>query len=135
MQLRVLSGFFGFGMGLANAPLVIAVQASVGFSQRGVATASTMFFRNIGGTIGVGAMGVTLARALLAGTAHEGGASLVARILGAERRNVDPELLASVSGDLAVGLTRVMALIAALTVGCAILAWLFPNVAATDAKA
>ena len=132
MQLRVLAGVFGIGMGLANAPLVIAVQTSVGFSQRGVATASTMFFRNIGGTIGVGAMGVALAHALLAGSAHEGGAALVARILGPERRNVDSALLLSISGDLTVGLTHVMWIIAVMAVVGAAVAWLFPHVEATD---
>jgi EmrB/QacA subfamily drug resistance transporter len=134
MQLRVLSALFGIGMGFANTPLVIAVQTSVGFSQRGVATASTMFFRNIGGTIGVGVMGVALAHALLAGAAHEGGASLVARILGPERRSVDPTLLASISGDLTVGITHVMLIIAVMAVGSAAVAWLFPNVATTDTK-
>ena len=134
MQLRVLSGLFGIGMGLANAPLVIAVQTSVGFSQRGVATASTMFFRNIGGTIGVGAMGVALAHALLAGSAREGGAALVARILGPDRRNVDGATLLSISGDLTVGLTHVMWIIAAMAVVCASVAWLFPHVSATDPK-
>jgi EmrB/QacA subfamily drug resistance transporter len=67
---RIGSALLGLGMGFANTPLVIAVQTSVSFSQRGVATASTMFFRNIGGTVAVGVMGVILARALLAGAAR-----------------------------------------------------------------
>ncbi|HSO33113.1 MAG TPA: MDR family MFS transporter [Labilithrix sp.] len=134
MQLRVLAAFFGIGMGIANTPLVIAVQTSVGFSQRGVATASTMFFRNIGGTLGVGVMGVALAHALLAGSAREGGASLVARILGPERRSVDGAVLASIAGDLTVGLTHVMWIIAAMASVCAAVAWLFPTVATSDAK-
>ncbi|MEA2749632.1 MAG: hypothetical protein QOI41_3775 [Myxococcales bacterium] len=127
--LRVASAFFGLGMGFANTPLVIAVQTSVGFSQRGVATASTMFFRNIGGTVAVGVMGVVLARALLAGPAREtGGADLVARILGPDRRNVEPAVLASISGDLSHGLARVMAIVSALAIGAALVAWLFPHV-------
>jgi EmrB/QacA subfamily drug resistance transporter len=127
--LRVAAAFFGIGMGLANTPLVIAVQSSVTFSQRGVATASTMFFRNIGGTVAVGAMGVVLARALLAGAAHEsGGADLVARILGPERRNVEPSLLAAISGDLARGLGAVMWIVCGLAGAAAVVAWLFPDV-------
>jgi EmrB/QacA subfamily drug resistance transporter len=135
MQLRIAAAMFGIGMGIANTPLVIAVQTSVGFSQRGVATASTMFFRNIGGTVAVGVMGVVLARALLAGAAREeGGASLVARILGPERRSVDGTLLASISSDLSLGLTRVMWIIAAMAIGSAVVAWFFPDVPTTEAK-
>ncbi len=134
MTVRLAAAMFGIGMGLANTPVVIAVQTSVGFSQRGVATASTMFFRNIGGTVAVGVMGVVLARALLAGAARQaGGADLVARILGPERRNVDAGVLASISGDLALGLTQVMWLVSALAIGAAIAAWFFPDVSTTDA--
>ena len=127
--LRIGAAMLGIGMGMANTPVVIAVQTSVGFSQRGVATASTMFFRNIGGTVAVGVMGVVLARALLAGVASEiGGAALVARILGPDRRNVESSVLASISGDLSLGLSRVMWIVTALGFGAAIVAWLFPAV-------
>jgi len=135
-KLRIITALFGIGMGLANTPLVIAVQSSVTFSQRGVATASTMFFRNIGGTVAVGVMGVVLARALLAGAAREaGGAELVARILGPDRRNVEPSVLASISGDLALGVGAVMWIVAGLALGAAAVAWLFPKVASTSAAA
>src|SRR5262249_30253740 len=50
-ELRMASAAFGIGMGFANTAQVIAVQTSVSFKERGVATASTMFFRSIGGTI------------------------------------------------------------------------------------
>ncbi|MCA9607664.1 MAG: MFS transporter, partial [Myxococcales bacterium] len=75
---------FGTGMGLANTALLIGVQASVGWEQRGVATALTQFARTMGGALGVGALGALLAarlgaslppetvRALL--EAHEGSA-------------------------------------------------------------
>jgi predicted MFS family arabinose efflux permease len=129
-QLGVASTAFGIGMGIANTSLVIAVQSSVGFSQRGVATASTMFFRNIGGTLGVGVMGVVLAKRLLASeaAARAGGASFVARILGPERRTVEPETLASIAGDLAAALGAVAWLIAGLAVCAGVVAWFFPNV-------
>jgi EmrB/QacA subfamily drug resistance transporter len=131
--LRLGSAVFGLGMGFANTPLVIAVQTSVGFSQRGVATASTMFFRNIGGTVAVGVMGVVLARALLAGAASEaGGPDLVARILGPDRRNVAASLLTAISADLMSGLSRVMWIVTGLAVASALVAWLFPHVATKD---
>jgi EmrB/QacA subfamily drug resistance transporter len=132
--LRIGAAFFGLGMGFSNTPVVIAVQTSVGFAQRGVATASTMFFRNIGGTVAVGVMGVILARALLAGAAHDaGGAELVAKILGPDRRNVAPSVLASISGDLSLGISHVMMLVTGLSVAAALVAWLFPHVATKEA--
>ncbi len=134
-QLRLLSAAFGIGMGFANTALIIAVQTSVGFSQRGVATASTMFFRNIGGTVAVGVMGVVLARTLLASEAARaaGGAELVARILGPDRKSIDPGVLRALSGDLASGVAHVMWIVAGLGVAAAIAAALFPAVAASDA--
>ena len=39
---------YGAGLGIANPPLLIAVQTSVPWNRRGVATASTLFFRTIG---------------------------------------------------------------------------------------
>lgn len=55
---------FGTGMGLMNTSLVIAVQTSVPWERRGVATASTMFFRVMGGTLAVGLLGGWLAHRL-----------------------------------------------------------------------
>src|SRR5690349_17207279 len=51
---QAASALFGVGLGLANTALLIAVQTSVEWRQRGVATASTMFARTIGGTLAVG---------------------------------------------------------------------------------
>lgn len=134
-ELRLLAACFGIGMGLSNTALVIAVQTSVSFSRRGVATASTMFFRNIGGTVAVGVMGVVLARALLASDAARaaGGATLVARILGPDRKNVDVGVLQAIAGDLASALTSVMWIVAGLAVLAAISAALFPPMEAKDA--
>lgn len=134
-ELRLGSVAFGVGMGFANTALIIAVQTSVGFSQRGVATASTMFFRNIGGTVAVGVMGVALARALLARDAARaaGGAELVARILGPDRKTVDPAVLRASSGDLALGLAQVLWIVAGLCIVAALAAAFFPAVSAADA--
>lgn len=55
---------FGLGMGLASTAIIIGVQASVGWGQRGVVTASTMFARTMGGALGVGGLGALLAARL-----------------------------------------------------------------------
>jgi EmrB/QacA subfamily drug resistance transporter len=126
MELRVASAAFGVGMGLSNTALVIAVQTSVGFAQRGVATASTMFFRNIGGTVGIGVMGVVLARALLGSGAAS--AELVSRILGPDRRTVAPAVLQAIAGDLSRGLLMVAWIIAGLAVAAAVTSLAFPHI-------
>ncbi len=55
---------FGLGMGLANTAIIIGVQASVEWNQRGVATAATMFARTMGGALGVGGLGALLSQRL-----------------------------------------------------------------------
>lgn len=47
----------GLGMGLVAAPTLIAAQASVDWSERGVVTGSNMFARSIGSAIGVAVFG------------------------------------------------------------------------------
>ena len=123
----MLTAGFGIGMGLSNTAIVIAVQSSVGFSQRGVATSSTLFFRNVGGTIGVGVMGVMLARSLVSNAV---GSDLVAQILGPDRRKIDSAVLQSISGTLAGGIGMVTLVLAGLAAAAAVVGALFPKVEA-----
>jgi EmrB/QacA subfamily drug resistance transporter len=50
----------GTGLGLMSTAFIISVQNAVPWSVRGVATATTQFFRTIGGTVGVALMGTIL---------------------------------------------------------------------------
>jgi MFS family permease len=50
----------GIGMGLSSTAMLISVQNSVGWSQRGIATSLVQFSRTIGGAIGVAALGTLL---------------------------------------------------------------------------
>jgi len=50
----------GTGLGFMSTSFIIAVQNAVPWNLRGVATASTQFFRTIGGTVGVAVMGTIL---------------------------------------------------------------------------
>ena len=50
----------GTGLGLMSTAFVISVQNAVPWNIRGVATASTQFFRTMGGTVGVALMGTIL---------------------------------------------------------------------------
>jgi EmrB/QacA subfamily drug resistance transporter len=58
----------GLGMGAFSAPLLIVIQSSVEWAQRGAATALNQFSRTIGGAVGVALMGVVLQRYV--GAAH-----------------------------------------------------------------
>jgi EmrB/QacA subfamily drug resistance transporter len=71
--LHLACGAVGIGMGLVSITLVLAVQALIRREDRGIATSAVLFFRSIGGTVGVAVMGAVLtARVGLetAGLAH-----------------------------------------------------------------
>lgn len=47
----------GVGMGLTSTAFIVSIQSTVGWEQRGIATASNMFMRNLGNTIGAALLG------------------------------------------------------------------------------
>ena len=51
-EIFVYSIVFGLGLGLTMQPLVLAVQNAVAVQDMGVATSSSLFFRQMGGTLG-----------------------------------------------------------------------------------
>jgi MFS family permease len=61
----------GLGMGFLNSSTIMLVQNSVGWSERGAATASTIFARNLGSTLGATGLGLVLTL----GLAQAGGAA------------------------------------------------------------
>jgi EmrB/QacA subfamily drug resistance transporter len=124
-SLRVAIFFFGVGMGFANTALIIAVQQSVEFGERGVATASSMFFRNVGGAVAVGALGVVLAHAV----GPEVPPEVLRRLLGPERgAGLDPTLVTATSDALARGMTPIFIAAAAIGTLVALAGWAFPKV-------
>lgn len=50
----------GVGMGFCNTAFIVSVQASVGWSERGMATSSTMFMRIVGQSVGAAVFGAIL---------------------------------------------------------------------------
>jgi EmrB/QacA subfamily drug resistance transporter len=116
---------FGAGMGLANTAMIVVVQERAGFARRGVATASTMFFRTIGGAVAVGALGALLARRV-AGDVPE---SLLRQMLGPEHgAGVDPAVLQAAGAHLARAMVAVFGVIAALGALAALTGPFFPAV-------
>lgn len=122
----VLTFLCGAGLGLANTPLLIAVQTSVAWNRRGVATASTMFFRTIGGTLAVGVLGGVLAHAL---TAAGASGEVADKLLGPERTLLPPAVLASLSGTLQGALGVVFWSIAVIALAAFAISLLFPRLA------
>jgi EmrB/QacA subfamily drug resistance transporter len=125
--LRAETAGLGVGMGLANTALLIAVQASVAWRERGIATASTMFFRTIGGALAVGALGAVLAAALPSTLAPD----VVHHLLGpdahAPGHALSPETLARVASGIQGGLARVFQAVAVMGVAAMSASLLFPR--------
>jgi len=126
---QAASALFGVGLGIANTALLIAVQTSVEWRQRGVATASTMFARTIGGTLAVGVLGGILASALSGDPSIPPDAA--DRLLGPEHgAGLDRSVLRALSLSLQSGLATVFWLIAGIAVAAAAISLLFPDLPA-----
>jgi EmrB/QacA subfamily drug resistance transporter len=122
--LRLAMFVSGVGLGTANTALLIAVQHAVTWEQRGVATASAMFLRTIGGTVAVGALGAVLAHTLGADVPSE----LVNRLLGPERgRGIDPAALQPIASAIDHALGFVFAANAGIGVAAALSGLFFPK--------
>ena len=127
---QAATALFGVGLGFANTSLLIAVQTSVEWRQRGIATASTMFARTIGGTLAVGALGGILAATLL------GDASVPAQaadqLLGpAHGAGLDPAVLRALTASLQSGLGAVFWVIAGISMAAAVASLAFPHLPAS----
>jgi len=123
---QATTALYGVGLGIANTPLVIAIQTSVAWNRRGVATASTMFFRTIGGTLSVGLLGGLLAHALSGAGVRQ---DFVERLLGPERATLDPEAVASVAAALQGAMGLVFWALAAIAVAAFATILRFPHLA------
>jgi EmrB/QacA subfamily drug resistance transporter len=132
LSVQVLMALLGAGLGTSNPPLLIAVQTSVPWNRRGVATASTLFFRTIGGTLSVGLLGTVLANALTGAGADRG---LVEKLLGPERLALDPAAVAAVSGTLQSAMAIVFWAGAAIACAAFVSVLAFPHVAIAPAGA
>jgi EmrB/QacA subfamily drug resistance transporter len=62
----------GLGMGFTAAPTLIAAQSAVGWQERGVVTATNLFFRSMGSAVGVAVFGA-IVNAALGGISAESG--------------------------------------------------------------
>jgi EmrB/QacA subfamily drug resistance transporter len=132
LAIQALMLAYGAGLGTANPPLLIAVQTSVDWNRRGVATASTMFFRTIGGTLAVGVLGGVLAAVLTGAGAP---AQVVEKLLGPERTALDPAVVASVAGALQGAMGVVFWVSAVIAAGAFAAVLAFPHVPVAPRRA
>jgi EmrB/QacA subfamily drug resistance transporter len=69
----------GFGMGLFTTAAIVLIQDSVGWAERGAATASSAFARNLGSTLGATVLGAVLNASLARG--HAGSLQQIQQLL------------------------------------------------------
>jgi hypothetical protein len=127
--------------------MLIAVQNAVTWGERGIATASVQFFRNMGNTVGAAALGALLVAMLtpllatprvqdlltrLPSTQLEGGDPTLGPVnvlLELDvRETLDPALRSALAGALGSSLGWVFVGIAAMAVIAALLASRFPRI-------
>src|SRR3989440_11382029 len=131
---QAMSAIFGVGLGLANTALLIAVQTSVEWRQRGVATASTMFARTIGGTLAVGILGGILGAALRSDESIPEGAA--DRLLGpGHGEGLGSSVVEALSASLQSGLGIIFWAIAGIALASAVISLVFPDIPVTAAGA
>lgn len=115
---------YGMGMGFTLTAQILAVQSSVTMGERGVATATNLFARSMGGALGAGALGAVFAAAL----GERLPAETVALLLDPHRRAqvVTP----AVSDALAAGLAPIFEVAAVLGLLALVVSFFYPR----DAK-
>jgi MFS family permease len=131
--LQGLSALMGAGMGLASTALIIVVQSAVPWGRRGVATASNMFSRTIGGTLAVGVLGAVLARTV--GAEAQVSPEVMQALLVRGGEDAASAETARLVAALRHGIELVFAAIAGLGVVGAVVALFFPAVRVEPAAA
>ena len=120
------AGLIGLGLGFCNTTFLVSVQASVGWGERGVATASTMFMRIVGQAMGTAAFGAILNFGLhryAPGSEHA-----IDRLMApALRRAFDPVELARLTSVVAAALHEVYLAVGVLALGALALTLLLPS--------
>nr|WP_069884075.1 MDR family MFS transporter [Streptomyces luteocolor] len=92
-QPALLMLLLGAALGLVQLPLIVGVQSTVGWSERGTATASVLFCRQIGQTVGAALFGAVANGVLAHRLGGAGSLDSVARSLEAPASVADPERL------------------------------------------
>ena len=135
----------GLGMGFSSTAYLVSVQNTVPWHRRGIATSSVIFFRTVGGTVGVAAMGALLNASLgpryeaaveRASGGDEGLVGLLADpnalLQPALRERIPTDSYAEIAGALAAALSPAFWVILALGLAAVVAAAFFPGGRAKD---
>ena len=129
IAVAVAAFLIGVGMGWTSSPILVTVQTSVGYRQRGAATSLVQFARTLGGTVGLAALG-SIFTATLGGHAAQASALLDP----IARRDLDQAAIESVRGGLTASLHAVFLLIVVVALLGTVLARRLPREMPSDAE-
>jgi MFS family permease len=102
-HLALAALLIGLGMGFCNQTFLIAIQSSVGWGERGVATASTLFLRTFGQALGA-SLGGAILNFGLARVAADADQALNRLLEPASRARLAPDSLLRLSDAIAASL-------------------------------
>jgi hypothetical protein len=135
----------GLGLGFSSTSYLVSVQNAVPWRRRGVATSSVVFFRTVGGSLGVAVMGALLNASLgeRYGTAAEraaGGDAALGRLLSdpnallqpAVRERIPDAAYSELAGALAAALSPAFWVLLVCGLAALAVATLFPRGSAKD---
>lgn len=96
----------GLGFGPASMAYLLASQEAVSWQQRGIITSANMFFRSVGGAIGIGLLGMVFNVVIYShvATLHSLGIDPNSLVDPHSRQNIDPAQLHQASQMIASGL-------------------------------
>jgi len=132
----------GIGMGMTTTTFIVSIQSTVSWQQRGIATASNSFMRNLGNTIGAAFLGGILNSQLMTYLTKYGNEQTSNLTVDSTNLLLDPEVRSTLSEDvlqlLQGGLTHslhvVYIVVLMLAIISFILIWLLPRENKNTAK-
>lgn len=128
----------GIGFGLLNTTYIVAIQTSVSWAQRGVATATNMLMRNLGNAVGAALLGGVLnvrlaryieARGLGDTISLESVRELIERGAG-EGMAAGSAAMEVLQGGLSASLLLIFAIVVVFALGILVLSWPVPELKA-----
>ena len=115
----------GLGMGFCNQTFLLAMQGSVGWDERGLATSSFLFLRTIGQSLGA-ALGGAILNFGIARQVPEAGAALGKLLDPARRASLGADTIARLSAAIAGALHQVYIIAGAFAVLALVMTMLLP---------
>lgn len=126
------SFLFGIGMGLTTTTFIVTIQSSVSWQQRGIATATNSFMRNLGNTIGAALLGGVLNSQIMRYFQENGNTNLTVDSTNIllneeERKQISDQILQLIQDGLTYSLHTVYSVILVIAIISIILIWFLPK--------